>query len=209
MKRGLSDNQFLQALDQVQPRCIKVVTRRWNSLSAIRNPPNPLGHPHRRALDFQDIKYISPELVDKPLEQVTYEMGVVTGICGCQGRDYMKAPAKYVVFSQWERNNKRKLTNREWGKNSARFFDICRETMAADWVEAATKGTALPHGLPAPTRVIQPKPDFNPDLNWIPHPHGLGRLNVKGLAAAASKVRQEVWDLGEKEERLMLRGLER
>ncbi|KAI9833093.1 MAG: Golgi-to-ER vesicle coat component [Phylliscum demangeonii] len=160
-------------MDQVQIRCRKETTRRWNSLSRIRNPPNPLGLPHRRALDFYDIKYVLPELVGKSLEQVTHER-----------RNHMKAPAEYVVFFQFELHNKQKLTNRERSVRNRFFFDFCRE-VAFGWVEAATEGATLPQALPAPTHVIKPKPDFNPGLNWIPHPHG---LNFKGLAAAASKL---------------------
>ncbi|KAI9832483.1 MAG: hypothetical protein M1826_001807 [Phylliscum demangeonii] len=197
IKRKLSDSRVLRELGQTLVRCQKKVTSEWNRLSSIKNPPNPLGHPQRRALDFQDIVYVSPDLVGRSLAQVTFELGITTGFCGCNRRDQFEI-----------RVIKRKLTVREWSKQSISFFDGCRAEIATDWISSAVQGEGVPRGLPTPSRIIRPEPGFDLDLNWIPHPHGLGRLNFKGLAAAASKVRQKVWDFG-KEEGLLLRGLER
>ncbi|KAI9832482.1 MAG: hypothetical protein M1826_001806 [Phylliscum demangeonii] len=143
------------------------------------NPPNPMGHPQPRALVFHDIVYIPPNLVGETLEQIVFNLALITGNCGCDRREHGNS-----------------------------FFDGCRKDISIDWISFAAKGQGVPQGLPAPSPIISPRPGFNPDLNWIPHPHGLGRLNFKGLAAAASNVRRKVWNFG-KEEGLMLRGLER
>ncbi|KAI9832481.1 MAG: hypothetical protein M1826_001805 [Phylliscum demangeonii] len=197
IRRGLSINQILNEVDQLQIRCGKEVARKWNTLSRIENPPNPLGHPQRRALNFQDVIYIPPELVGEPLEQVTFDLGMTTGYCACDRRNDV---------------TKRKLSNREWSAKGNSFFEDCRNDIVVEWTSSAAHGEDVPQGLPAPTRTIWLGPGSGPDLSWIPHPHGLGatlsRLRFKGLAAAASKVRQEVWDFG-KEEGLLLRGLER
>ncbi|KAI9832480.1 MAG: hypothetical protein M1826_001804 [Phylliscum demangeonii] len=168
----LSNARFEQEMDQMQLRCKREVLKEWDILSRVRNSANPLRHPQPRALDFRDVVYIPHHLAGKPLEEVTYELGLTTGYCGCQRAD------EYAT-----QNLNRKLTNREWNE----------------------KG--VPQRLPAPTP--ETRPGFNPDLNWIPHPHGLGRLNFRSLAAAASKLRQEMRGFGQKEEGLLLRGLER
>ncbi|KAI9832484.1 MAG: hypothetical protein M1826_001808 [Phylliscum demangeonii] len=196
VKRRLTSGQFRKELRQIHVRCANEVTSEWDRLSGMLNPPNPMGHPQRRALDFQDIVYIPPEMVGQTLEQIIFELGMSIGFCGCDLREHHEL---HVIM--------RKLTNREWSKQGNSFFDDCRKETAADWILSATQGEAVPQGLPAPFRTTRPETGFNPDFNWIPHPLGLGRLNFKGLAAAASRVRQKVWDFG-KEEGLLLRGLE-
>ncbi|KAI9832479.1 MAG: hypothetical protein M1826_001803 [Phylliscum demangeonii] len=194
-KRRLSDSGFRKEADQIQSGCKKKVAKQWDMLSSVENPPNPLSHPQSRALDFQDVIYISPSLVGKRLEEVTYDLGVTTGYCGCQ-----------LAYEYGTIRLKRTLTRREWSEMGNSFLDGCRKKAVAKWSWDATQASSLPHRLPAPSPVT--RPNFNPDLNWIPHPHGLGRLNFKGLAAAAAIVRQKVRDFG-KEEGVLLRELER
>ncbi|KAI9808378.1 MAG: hypothetical protein M1826_004181 [Phylliscum demangeonii] len=195
--RRLSKSEVARQLSQIQKRCAAKVTREWNAQSDMLNPPNPLRHPQRRARDFQDIVYIPPHLVGTSLQQITYNLGVMTGICGCNERE------DYEVHQIG-----RPLSDGEWSERGNAFFDQCREDTAVAWISSAVQGQGVPQGLPAPSlRVIRPRPGFNPDLNWIPHPHGLGRLNIKGLAAAASHVRQKVWDFGTQQEGRLLRGI--
>ncbi|KAI9834656.1 MAG: hypothetical protein M1826_000058 [Phylliscum demangeonii] len=202
VKRRLTTSQFRSEVARMHDRCASQVRSEWTRLSGLRHPPNPLGHPQPRALDFHDIVYIAPGLVGQSLEQITFELGTSTGFCACDRQDEYED----------QHLNGFSLTAEEWSRLGNSFFDRCRASIAADWITAAARGHEVPQGLPAPSRPVTPRPDFPSGLNWILHPLGLGPglrlLNFKRLAAAASKVRRKVWRLG-KEEGVLLRGLER
>ncbi|KAI9825499.1 MAG: hypothetical protein M1826_006995 [Phylliscum demangeonii] len=182
--------KLLRAMNRAQARCEKEVTERWNKLSRMENAPNPRRHPQPRALDFQDVVHSPPGQEAETWKPMVFDLGKFTGYCAWNKRqEFLLANKEY------------RLTVVGWDERMNSFFDDYRKDIAQQWWPIARQGGRLPQAF-----IITPEPGRGPDLSWIPHPHGLGHLNFRGLAAAGAKVRQEAWQL-EKKEGALWRGL--